>query len=329
MSPHSSTSPSRLDAAYKLLFSFPEMVRDLLVGFVPWDWVAELDLSTLERWPDSRVSDDLRQRHQDRVWRVRFRDRWLYMLVLLEFQSVVDRSMALRILAYTALLYQDLMRAGAGTLPPVFPVVLYNGRHPWTAVEDVSDLLAPVGAELAPFQPSQRYFVLDASHGTGLEPSSPEHENLVAALVRLESGRGPEEMVAALDALRRRLSGPGYEDLKRAFREWARQVELPEEVLARVRDATGGDDMLRERVAEWTRQWKEEGQVELIHRLAVRKFDRATADRIKERLEQVGDSHQTVEAGIWILECESADELLSRLERVSVPAPADGDAATL
>ena len=161
------------------------------------------------------------------------------MLVLLEFQSVVDRSMALRILAYTALLYQDLMRAGGGSLPPVFPVVLYNGRHPWTAAEDVSDLLA------------------------------------------------------------------------------------------RVRDATGGDDMLRERVAEWTRQWKEEGQVELIHRLAARKFDRATADRIKERLEKVGDSHQTVEAGIWILECESADELLSRLERVSVPAPADGDAATL
>ena len=142
---------------------------------------------------------------------------------------------------------------------------------------------------------------------------------------------GPEEMVAALDALRRRLSGPRYENLKRAFREWARQVNLPEEVLARVRDAAGGDDMLRERVAEWTRQWKEEGQVELIHRLVARKFDRATADRIKERLEKVGDPHQTAEAGIWILECESAEELLSRLGRVSVPAPApaDGDAATL
>lgn len=136
-------------------------------------------------------------------------------------------------------------------------------------------------------------------------------------------------MVAALDALRRRLSRPRYEDLKRAFGEWTRQVELPDEVLARVRDATGGDDMLRERVAEWTRQWKEEGRVELIHRLAARKFDRATADRIKERLEKVGDSHQTVEAGIWILECESAEELLSRLERVSVSAPDDGDAATL
>ena len=327
MSAQSPTPSSRHDAAYKLLFSFPEMVRDLLVGFVHQRWVAELDLSTLERWPDSRVSDDLRQRHQDRVWRVRFRDRWLYMLVLLEFQSVVDRSMALRVLAYTALLYQDLMRARAGSLPPVFPVVLYNGRHPWTAAEDVSDLLATVGAELAPFQPSQRYFLLDVSHNAGLDPSGPEHENLVSALVRLESGRSPGEMLAALDALRRRLSGPGDENLKRAFREWARQVELPEEVMARVRDVTEGEVMLRERVKEWTEQWKEEGRVELIHRQVARKFDRATADRFKERLERMRDTNQAAEAGIWILECESAEELLSRLERA--PAPDDAGAATL
>ena len=80
------------DAAYKLLFSFPEMVRDLRAGFVSSEWVAELDLSTLERWPASQVGDTLRERHQDRVWRVRYRHRWLYVLVLLEFQSTVDRA---------------------------------------------------------------------------------------------------------------------------------------------------------------------------------------------------------------------------------------------
>ena len=129
------------DAAYKLLFSFPEMVRDLLAGFVPREWVEELDLSTLERWPGSHVSDDLRQRHQDRVWRVRFHDRWLYVLVLLEFQSTVDRTMAVRILAYTALLYQDLLRASSDALPPVLPIVLYHGCERWTAPEAVSDIL--------------------------------------------------------------------------------------------------------------------------------------------------------------------------------------------
>ena len=39
------------------------------------------------------MSESLRERRQDRVWRVRFRERLLYVVVLLEFQSTVDRSM--------------------------------------------------------------------------------------------------------------------------------------------------------------------------------------------------------------------------------------------
>ena len=35
--------------------------------------------------------------------------------------------MAVRILAYTALLYQDLLRARIEPLPPVLPLVLYHG----------------------------------------------------------------------------------------------------------------------------------------------------------------------------------------------------------
>ena len=47
------------------------------------------------------------------MWRVRFRDEWLYVLVLLEFQSTVDPYMAVRILVYTGLLHQDLVRRSA------------------------------------------------------------------------------------------------------------------------------------------------------------------------------------------------------------------------
>ena len=130
-------------------------MRDLLAGFVPGEWVLDLDLSTVERWPDSHVSDDLRERHQDRVWRVRFRERWLYVLVLLEFQSTVDRSMAVRVLVYSGLLYQDLLRAApAEALPPVLPVVLYHGAGRWTAPEAVAGLAVPCGAHLAPYQPA-------------------------------------------------------------------------------------------------------------------------------------------------------------------------------
>ena len=125
------------DGAYKRLFSRPRMVRDLLSGFAARDWSAELDLASLTPLSASYVTPDLRQRHNDLVWRLRFRDeRWLYVVLLLEFQSAVDRSMAVRMLTYTALLYQKLIADGVlrerSVLPPVLPVVIYNGRRPWT-----------------------------------------------------------------------------------------------------------------------------------------------------------------------------------------------------
>ena len=41
------------DSGYKFLFSTPELVRDLIIGFVPDEWLASLDYSTRERVPGS------------------------------------------------------------------------------------------------------------------------------------------------------------------------------------------------------------------------------------------------------------------------------------
>ena len=37
------------DAGYKKLFSHPRLVADFLRGFVPEDWVQQLDFTTLEK----------------------------------------------------------------------------------------------------------------------------------------------------------------------------------------------------------------------------------------------------------------------------------------
>ena len=80
------------DHNYKLVFSHPEMVRDLLRGFVNEPWLAELDVDTLEKVSGSYVADDLRDREDDVIWRGQSHDRWLYLYLLLEFQSTVDPS---------------------------------------------------------------------------------------------------------------------------------------------------------------------------------------------------------------------------------------------
>jgi len=64
------TNMNHHDNSYKNIFSHTEMVRDLLLGFVPEHWLAGLDMKTLEKVSGSYVSDDLRDREDDIVWRV-------------------------------------------------------------------------------------------------------------------------------------------------------------------------------------------------------------------------------------------------------------------
>jgi predicted transposase YdaD len=110
--------------------------------------VRDLDFSTLEVFKDSFVSDNLLERHDDIIWRVRWgQKKWLYVYLLLEFQSSIDDFMAVRIMVYIGLLYQYLIDSqklqAKDKLPPVLPLVIYNGIL--GAVTNLTFLMRKVG----------------------------------------------------------------------------------------------------------------------------------------------------------------------------------------
>ena len=334
------------DAAYKHLFAQPRMVQDLLDGFAARSWSEALDLDSLTALPASYVGHDLRQRHGDLVWRVRFRDdRWLYLVLLLEFQSNVDRSMAVRMLTYTGLLHQRLIDEGVlrehGALPPVLPIVIYNGRSSWTAPTDVADLLGVTDEALAPYQPSQRYFLLDEA---STRPADLPAGNLVSALVALETTRERAQIERHLRTLIDLLRGQEDDELRRAFSAWIRQALMPApfrptetEPLAQLEEVR---TMLAETVREWTKDWvaqgreegrekgREEGREEgleeglekglaqersLLCRLAARKFDADAAGQLADALAGVDDPARLAQVGEWIIGCETAADLLAHV----------------
>ena len=136
------------DASYKNLFSHPQMVQDLIQGFVHEPWVQDIDFSTLETAGSEYITDDLAKRSNDIIWRVKFKDQWLYLYIMLEFQSTVDALMAVRVLTYVGLLYQALIKNGKienHQLPPILPIVLYNGERRWNAPCSIQDGIVQPG----------------------------------------------------------------------------------------------------------------------------------------------------------------------------------------
>ncbi|WP_069383088.1 Rpn family recombination-promoting nuclease/putative transposase [Halomonas caseinilytica] len=258
------------DLSYKLLFSEPRVVRDLLTGFVKEEWIDRLDLDSLEKVSSTFVTDDLRDREGDVIWRVRFGDEWVYVYLLIEFQSTVDPFMALRIMTYVGLLYQELVKQKKltqdGKLPPVLPIVLYNGEKRWNAALNVAELVQPVPGGLEHYRPDLPYLLLDEGAIVTSEQWSEETRNVVSAIFRLEHHRDQQDAIDLIGLLVQWLQAPEQTQLRRHFVLWIRRVLLPswvpeseEAEWQSLNDLNEVHNMLAERAKKWPEQWKQEG----------------------------------------------------------------------
>lgn len=337
-----------MDSLDKLVFSHPCMVRDLL-RLLPGSLAAEFDLRTLRRLPASYVGAGLRQRHADLPFFVRYRRRaghppWACVLVLLEFQTTVERHMALRFDAYAALLRQDLLRQGSligpgGELPRVLAVLVHRGRRRWTAPTGLLDLTGPGARALAPLQPAIRYVALDESRRR--EDDCPAG-NAAAVLSAVHNSAEPAAAARLLARLFRLLP-PGERALRREIHRWVVDELLADRFGGRVAlalDAMEDEDVLAERMKEWRRDLLREGmaagrregmaagrqegmaagrrealvqQREMLCRQATARFGSRTGRAIAPLLADVGDPHRLAQAGDWVVCCASSAELLERL----------------
>ncbi|MCY4514212.1 MAG: Rpn family recombination-promoting nuclease/putative transposase [Candidatus Tectomicrobia bacterium] len=158
--------PMDYDTAWKRLFGLPILVEHLLRGFIapaaPW-----LDFGTLRELSASWTDTGRQQRHGDAAWRVDYADgvngSGRSLVLLLEFQSSVDQSMASRVQRYKGMAYEELRRQGesdaCGQLR-LLPIVIHSGEQTWTAPGDITEIsVADDGEILLPLPYS--YLSLD------------------------------------------------------------------------------------------------------------------------------------------------------------------------
>ena len=239
----------------------------------------------------------------------------------------------------------------ADGLPWVLPIVVYNGSEPWTAAGRATDL-APLPSDaaaqdLALFQP-QAYHLL-AAGGALTSGARPAQDwplgNRVSATVRLQAAGTPQELPPRLLEEAARFPAPANEAFRRALHSWARALwehktggsgfpafeELERTkgaVMATVAEAAwdrwdakvraeafaqGVEQGIEKGIERGIERGTRRGGARLISRQAALKFGAGTAERLAGLLEDLTEQEDLDKVGGWILECGSADELLSRV----------------
>ena len=343
------------DRAYRLLFSHPKLVANLIRRFVGGDWIERLDFSSLEKVSERDLGPWLARREKDLLWRLRIRsDRpgskggdWFYVFIHLEFQSEPDLFMALRMVTYKALFYEDLVRQGAlterGLLPPVLSLVLYNGSKPWRAARSLEQLVEPLPGYEGMAQP-EGFSLLDyrlieeRAYSVSELDRDPDP---VSTLFRLEKSRDLEELRAGVQQLLRIIPGVEDERLREAFATWLTTVLIPVKEpgteIPEIRDLTEVDSMLQQSVLEWRDGWFEdgwkkgrqegwqkgrqtgrqegqrEGEALLLLRLVEKKFGLLSAER-RSRIESAS-ARQLVEWSERLLTAENPGQIFDDWER--------------
>ena len=217
-----------------------------------------------------KLTDDLRERHDDKIWRLQFRGKWLYLYLLLEFQSSDDYFMAVRIMTYIGLLYQDIIRSHrlkrGDTLPPVVPMVIYNGKSAWKSPCEIRELINTVHSSLDKFTPHISYWLLDEGRvgDENLEEFKGSKFNLTAELIAFEFCKSPEEIRKHISRLHENLKEPENQELRRTFALWLSRLlksRLKNDSIPEFQELMEVDAMLAETITEWTENWMLEGKL--------------------------------------------------------------------
>lgn len=204
------------DAIYKSFCADPAFVKSLLLDFVKLPFVADFDFASLQPFAANYATPAFASFANDLVWRLKLNGNDCIVFLMLEFQSRSEKHMALRIANYVTLFLHQLMVGNqvdiTRGLPPILPIVIYNGASRWRAPVKLRELFGPMPDGLVPFQASQEYFLLDLRH---LEPELvAEARGEASYFVRLERAESIEDVREALASIMQGCKSPAYDNFR-------------------------------------------------------------------------------------------------------------------
>jgi predicted transposase/invertase (TIGR01784 family) len=148
---------------------------------------------------------------------------------------------------YVSLLAERLIKEGHlpdGRLPPILPIVLYNGQPAWNAPLDVAECFHAPPDGLEAYRPSLHYLLLDEKR----LQQHPEQEvrNFADAVFRLESSRKLEDTAAVIRTLNELLRTSSLTEVRRAFNQWIKTVLMRRATAPMIEEVSAVQDVFKE-----------------------------------------------------------------------------------
>lgn len=200
------TVHQRHDTSYRFLLSSKKLFVELLRSFINKGWVQAVDEENVQEIPHSFVLQDFKRQEADLVYRVKLNGQDVVFYLLLEMQSSVDFRMPYRLLLYQVEIWRYLLQNEEDALsnrktfqlPPIVPIVLYNGKQKWSAELEFRKLLANenlFGSELLNFE----YLLIDVARYTEEELLS--LSNTIGSVFLLDQTEDQEQLLNRLGKL--------------------------------------------------------------------------------------------------------------------------------
>ncbi|NEV65305.1 hypothetical protein G3446_26335 [Thiorhodococcus minor] len=198
--------------------------------------------------------------------------------------------MPLRMLHYVACFYQHLIKTKVTTpskgLPPLLPMVLYNGGERWRVAEDIYVQVRPEPPVfLRSYQPHLRYYVIDEGRYTREQLG--EIDTPLSGLFEVEIASGDRaSLQAAVDRLVRLIQAdPNKARLDRLITRWLKRhlQRLGAGIdLTQIHSLVEDTAMLAENLESWAKREREEGErigVEKGERIGIEKGERIGVEK--------------------------------------------------
>lgn len=307
------------DEMFKNIFEDKHIFLMLLQDYIKESWVNELREEHLTLNDPLYTSITETKRQNDMVYTIKRDNQEIFVYIILEHQSKVNHIMSFRILEYMTRLWRryidnnsEISEKKEFKLPPIYPIVFYDGEYNWTAASEFKDKVN--NSEIFEgYIPDFKYELINLNNISFEELQS--HQDLLSALFIIDKIKRPEDL-RKIETIKREYWNKLKENVS-SRRELEKIAEAMKLLLSRINTPEGEIKEIIENIYE--------GRLEKMFEMAVH-YDvqetRALAreEAIKERnielVKNMLDNNLSVEQ-IHLFTKIEKEELVKLIEEIN------------